>query len=242
MPTGLQIPYRRERWLVGAADVLTLPLRLRPRPRGGVPSRILLLRLERIGDLLMVVDAIAALRAALPDAAIDLAVGSWNRDLAALIPGIRTLHVLDVPWLARDGGGDSAATLVAPRPRAGADSTISSSTSSPTSGATCSRGSAARPGASATGRAAAARFSPTGSRTNRASTSPTTPRDSSPRCWSGRTSRQSHSRRPHRHDCGRRRRRWRARRRSSRQAQGPRPRAEVRTDGAADWRARQRRA
>jgi len=112
MPTGLQIPYRRERWIVGAADALTWPLRLRPRPRGGVPSRILLLRLERIGDLLMVVDAIADLRAALPDAAIDLAVGSWNRDLAALIPGIRTLHVLDVPWLARDGGGDSPATLV----------------------------------------------------------------------------------------------------------------------------------
>ena len=112
MPTGLQIPYRRERWLVGAADVLTAPLRLRPAPRGGVPSRILLMRLERIGDLLMVIDAIAALRAALPEAAIDLAVGSWNRDLAALIPGIRTLHVVDVPWLARDGGGDSAATLV----------------------------------------------------------------------------------------------------------------------------------
>jgi ADP-heptose:LPS heptosyltransferase len=111
MPTGLQIPYRRERWLVGAADVLTAPLRLRRRPRGGPPARILLLRLERIGDLLMVLDAMAALRAALPQATIDLAVGSWNRDLAALIPGLRQVHVLDVPWLARDGGGDSAGTL-----------------------------------------------------------------------------------------------------------------------------------
>jgi ADP-heptose:LPS heptosyltransferase len=111
MPAGLQSPYRRERWLVGAADALTLPLRLGRRPRGGVPARILLLRLERIGDLLMVLDAIAALRAALPQAAIDLAVGSWNRDLAALIPGIRAVHELDVPWLSRDDRGHSAIAL-----------------------------------------------------------------------------------------------------------------------------------
>jgi ADP-heptose:LPS heptosyltransferase len=61
---------------------------------------VLLLRLERIGDLLMTLDAIAAARAAWPDATIDLAVGSWNRDLAQLIPGIGTVITIDVPWLA----------------------------------------------------------------------------------------------------------------------------------------------
>ena len=43
---------------------------------------MLLLRLERIGDLLMTLDAIATCARAWPDATIDLAVGSWNADLA----------------------------------------------------------------------------------------------------------------------------------------------------------------
>ena len=52
-----------------------------------IPRRILLLRLERVGDLVMVLEAIAMVRAMAPDAAIDLVVGSWNRSLAELIPG-----------------------------------------------------------------------------------------------------------------------------------------------------------
>ena len=115
MFAGLQIPYRRERWLVGLADLASAPLKLerwRHRDRIEAPRRILLLRLERIGDLLMVLDAIATLRAALPDAEIDLAIGSWNRDLGALIPGIRRLEIVDVPWLARDRRGESAAGLL----------------------------------------------------------------------------------------------------------------------------------
>jgi ADP-heptose:LPS heptosyltransferase len=110
---ALQIPYRGRRWLVGAADVALTPLRWRRAATPVPPRRILLLRLERIGDLLMTLDAIAAVRAAAPEATIDLAVGSWNRDLAALIPGISQLHVVDVPWLARDERGDSMRTLIA---------------------------------------------------------------------------------------------------------------------------------
>ena len=37
------------------------------------------LRFERVGDLVMVLEAIAMVRALAPDAAIDLIVGSWNR-------------------------------------------------------------------------------------------------------------------------------------------------------------------
>ncbi len=75
--------------------------------------RILLLRLERIGDLLMTTDAIARVRDTWPGAEIDLAVGSWNAPLARLIPGIRTVHTIDVPWLAREGAGDSWPRLIA---------------------------------------------------------------------------------------------------------------------------------
>jgi len=113
--SGLQIYAPRERALVGAADVVLRPLGWF---RGDVtaparsPSRVLLLRLERIGDLLMTLDAIALARRAWPGATIDLAVGSWNLPLAQLIPGIGTVRTVDVPWLARDGRGDAWSTLV----------------------------------------------------------------------------------------------------------------------------------
>ncbi|HEX5216531.1 MAG TPA: glycosyltransferase family 9 protein [Vicinamibacterales bacterium] len=108
----LQIPRGRERVLVGTADLALAPLRLfRRRAATGTVTRVLLLRLERIGDLLMVLDAIAAARAAWPDAEIDLAVGSWNAPLARLIPGLARLEVADVPWLAREGTGERWTTL-----------------------------------------------------------------------------------------------------------------------------------
>jgi lipopolysaccharide heptosyltransferase II len=112
----LQIYAPRERLMVGLADLALAPLgwgRARaPRP-DGPPQRILLLRLERIGDLLMVLDAVAAARAAWPGAELDLAVGSWNAPLAACIPGVSQVHVLDVPWLARAGTGLPWPALVA---------------------------------------------------------------------------------------------------------------------------------
>ena len=47
------------------------------------PRRILLLRLERIGDLVMALDAIRDVRTLAPAAKIDLVVGSWNADSRA---------------------------------------------------------------------------------------------------------------------------------------------------------------
>jgi ADP-heptose:LPS heptosyltransferase len=104
----LQIYHRRERALVGAADavlgvvapVLTAGRRAPARP----PERILLLRLERIGDLLMSLEAIEDVRRAAPAAAIDLVVGSWNVELARRIPGITSVESMDAPWLSREGG------------------------------------------------------------------------------------------------------------------------------------------
>jgi len=72
----------------------------------------LLLRLERIGDLLMTLDAMALVRATWPDAHIDLVVGSWNAPLARLISGIDEVMTMDVPWLAREGAGQRWPELV----------------------------------------------------------------------------------------------------------------------------------
>jgi ADP-heptose:LPS heptosyltransferase len=115
---SLQIYDRRERAVVGGADVLlsaamraVRPWRRRQRPLH--PRRVLLLRLERIGDLVMALPALAALRAALPDAELDLVVGSWNADLAGAIPGITRVVGLDAAWLAREGGGSSLRQLLA---------------------------------------------------------------------------------------------------------------------------------
>jgi ADP-heptose:LPS heptosyltransferase len=111
----LQIYEPRERALVRAADVALAPIgwvSARGDARAEV-RRVLLLRLERIGDLLMVLDAIRDARTAWPAAEIDLAVGSWNAPLARLIPGVTSIDVADAPWLARGTGAMSWRALIA---------------------------------------------------------------------------------------------------------------------------------
>src|SRR4051812_18435060 len=100
----LQIYDPRERAVVSAADGVlaagaAVARRFRPRRRPSAPARILLLRLERIGDLVMALPAIADARALAPDAAIDLVVGSWNRDLAGAIAAVSSVRILDARWL-----------------------------------------------------------------------------------------------------------------------------------------------
>lgn len=110
----LQIYAPRERTLVGLADATLSPLRWLRRPSpAAAPARILLLRLERIGDLLMTHEAIARARQLWPAADIDLAVGSWNAPLARLMPEVSRVDVVDVPWLAREGTGLSWSALIA---------------------------------------------------------------------------------------------------------------------------------
>jgi ADP-heptose:LPS heptosyltransferase len=113
----LQIYDRRERALVTTADrALALgaaaarPFRRRRAPVA--PRRILLLRLERIGDLLMALPAIADVRSSAPDAAIDLVVGSWNAELARAIDRVTRVETLDAAWLGREGEGLGLAALV----------------------------------------------------------------------------------------------------------------------------------
>ncbi len=104
---SLNIYDPRERALVGAADgVLRLgaaaarPFRRRTPPLA--PRRILLLRLERIGDLLMALPAIRDVRALAPSAQIDLAVGGWNLSLASAVPYVDSVQRVDANWLARN--------------------------------------------------------------------------------------------------------------------------------------------
>jgi lipopolysaccharide heptosyltransferase II len=112
----LQIDDRRERWLVGGADLLLKPLGdiggWRRSVPDGAPRRVLLFRLERIGDLLMTLGALREVRRRLPEAEIHLAAGSWNRELARLVPDLHHVHTLDVPWLAREGTSSGPREIV----------------------------------------------------------------------------------------------------------------------------------
>jgi ADP-heptose:LPS heptosyltransferase len=113
----LQIHEPRERALVGAADtalrVVAPVARAFRRKPASPPRRILLMRIERIGDLLMALEAIADVGAAAPAAEIDLVVGSWNTSVAQAIPGINRVESIDAAWLARNGTGRGMRSLVA---------------------------------------------------------------------------------------------------------------------------------
>lgn len=81
------------------------------RPSGRPPVEILLLRLDRIGDVLMSLPAICALREALPDAKIRLAVGEWAREIARDAP-VDEVLVWSAPWVGRrDEGASSVLSL-----------------------------------------------------------------------------------------------------------------------------------
>jgi lipopolysaccharide heptosyltransferase II len=112
----LHIASPRERALVSAADAVLRLARAARRERARPPAseirRILVLRLERIGDLVMSLPALRAIRQHLPLATIDLVVGSWNAELARCVEGIDRVETMDMPWLARDAGGDGWPALL----------------------------------------------------------------------------------------------------------------------------------
>jgi lipopolysaccharide heptosyltransferase II len=114
----LQLSDPRERWAVGLADAVLAPVaaigRLgRGRNASAEPGAILLVRLERIGDLLMTLDAVRAVRSRAPRARIELVVGSWNEPLARLIPEVDQIETLDASWLARGASSGGEARMLA---------------------------------------------------------------------------------------------------------------------------------
>jgi len=103
-----------ERRLVMAADAALRVAAVFRRAGGPAtdPRRILLMRLERIGDLVMALPAIRDVRVLAPDAHIDLVVGGWNAPLARAIANVDGVETLDAAWLARDGEGRSMPSLL----------------------------------------------------------------------------------------------------------------------------------
>jgi ADP-heptose:LPS heptosyltransferase len=109
-----------ERLLVGALDLpgrLTLGAwrALRGRPLIDLASvrEVLVLRLDRIGDVFMSLPALADLRAALPRARIRLAVGQWSADAAKTAP-VDEVLVWNAPWVGRAAeGADTLKALYA---------------------------------------------------------------------------------------------------------------------------------
>ena len=103
--TGSRVSDPRERALLAAAD---LPLRLLGRaPRVDAPPldadevrEALVLRLDRIGDLLMSLPALGELRRAFPRARIRLAVGRWSAEIARRAP-VDEVLVWSAPWVGR---------------------------------------------------------------------------------------------------------------------------------------------
>jgi ADP-heptose:LPS heptosyltransferase len=63
-------------------------------------TSILALRLDRLGDLLMTLPSLLALRRAAPKARIELAVGSWNESVAKRLDFVDAVRVVDAPWAA----------------------------------------------------------------------------------------------------------------------------------------------
>jgi ADP-heptose:LPS heptosyltransferase len=107
--TGTRVASPVERALLSAVD---LPLRaLRPAPVTGGPAldadvvrEVLVLRLDRIGDVLMSLPALADLRAAYPAARIRLAVGRWSEEIARRA-AVDEVLVWSAPWVGRPSEG-----------------------------------------------------------------------------------------------------------------------------------------
>lgn len=103
----------RERVAVGLADAASRLLRPWLPSPGPPPVReVLVLRLDRIGDLVMSLPALARLRAALPDAHLALAAGRWSLDVARRAPVDEVLE-WSAPWAGRPHeGSTSVASLL----------------------------------------------------------------------------------------------------------------------------------
>jgi ADP-heptose:LPS heptosyltransferase len=120
--TGTRVASRLERALLAAAS---LPLRaLVPPPTLDAPPldpagvrEVLVLRLDRIGDLLMSLPALDDLRRAFPAARIRLAVGRWGEEIARRAP-VDEVLVWSAPWVGRATEGAESSLALARRARA----------------------------------------------------------------------------------------------------------------------------
>ncbi|MCX7790803.1 MAG: glycosyltransferase family 9 protein [Chloroflexaceae bacterium] len=71
----------------------------------GPPRRVLLIKPDHLGDLLLATPALQALRAGLPEAHIGALVGPWARRMWQGLPEVDTLGELPFPGFERDAAG-----------------------------------------------------------------------------------------------------------------------------------------
>ena len=80
-------------------------LRRTPAAPRGLPQRVVVLRPDHLGDLLLTAPALRLLRTRLPESHISLLVGPWNREAASHIPYVNDVLTLDYPWFDRQPKG-----------------------------------------------------------------------------------------------------------------------------------------
>ncbi len=108
--TASRVTAPHERVLVAAADAFAWTLAAMGRAFGQAPrppardeiKQVLVLRLDRIGDVLMSLPALHDLRAALPEARVSLVVGAWSEEVARGAP-VDEILTWSPPWAARPG-------------------------------------------------------------------------------------------------------------------------------------------
>jgi len=86
--------------LLGALALLARPFARRP---AGPPRKILYVKPDHLGDLLLATPALAALRQCFPEAQISALVGPWARAVLARNPDIDRLLTYPFPGFARAG-------------------------------------------------------------------------------------------------------------------------------------------
>ncbi len=120
--TGSRIADPAERLLVSALDLPGWLLGRRDaRPAAALERdavrEVLVLRLDRMGDVLMSLPALRELRAALPEARLRLAVGTWSADIARSAP-VDEVLVWSAPWVGRAQEGAESVLALARKARA----------------------------------------------------------------------------------------------------------------------------
>lgn len=89
--------------LVIIADILGKPVRWFSR-KGLIksPSKIAVLHLDHIGDVIFAMPAIQAIRGAFPDSQIISIVGEWAEPILFRNPNVNKIIQFNAPWFARD--------------------------------------------------------------------------------------------------------------------------------------------
>jgi lipopolysaccharide heptosyltransferase II len=79
-----------------------------PDPRWQAARRVLAIRLDNLGDVLMTTPALMALRRGVPDGRLALLTSPAGAALAPHLPWIDQVLAAQVPWVKHDGGHDGA--------------------------------------------------------------------------------------------------------------------------------------